>query len=78
MPKYRMPIVATTFVEVEADNLDLAITKTYNERPDIPGIDMSEVEWEIDNWAAVEKDGCTIKDKNGELYLSDIMDKEKY
>ncbi len=78
MAKYRIPIVATSFVEVEANNLDEAITKTYRDRPDIPGIDMSEVAWEIDNWAAVEKDGCVIKDRNGDLYLSDIMDKEKY
>ena len=53
--------------------------KVYSESPDIPGIDKSQVsQWEIDNWAAVEKDGCTIKDRNGGLYISDIMDREKY
>jgi len=79
MPKYRIPIVASTYVEVEAVNLDRAMDKVYSESPDIPGVDKSQVSlWEIDNWAPVEKDGATIKDNNGELYISDIMDRTQY
>lgn len=79
MKKYRIPIIAMTYTEVEAENLEDAISQINSGDPDTPGIDKSEVDtWEIDEWRSVQVNGETITDKNGDLYLSDIMKPSDY
>lgn len=80
MAKYRLPIQAISYVEVEADTLQEAILNINNGVPDVPGINVSEVfNWEIDQWSSFEKDNELVMDSEGnDLYLSDIMDHTKY
>lgn len=79
MPKYIIPIMVLSKVEVEADNLEEALNKINNGNPDIPGVNKAEINsWEINEWEYIEKDNQILDDENGNLYLSDILDKTKY
>ena len=79
MAKYKLPVIANSFIEVEADNLEKAINKAYKEKIHAPGIDYSSIDnWEIDQWKSFEKDGKTVEDEESELYISDIMNQSEY
>lgn len=79
MAKYKLPVIANSFIELEAENLEEAIKKAYKEKIHIPGIDMSSIDnWEIDRYSPFEKDGETVVDNDCETYIVDIIDKTEY
>lgn len=80
MSKYRLPIQVISYIEVEAETLEDAITDIHNGTPDVPGIDLSKVsDWEVDRWQSIFKNEEELLDKDGiSLYLSDITDHTKY
>lgn len=80
MAKYKIPVQAISYVEIEADNLEQAVEQVNHGEVSIPGIDKSKVSnWEVDQWSIFEKDDQIVVDEDDScLYLSDILDHSKY
>ena len=80
MAKYKIPVQAISYVEIEADNLEQAVKQVNHGEISIPGIDKSKVSnWEVDQWSIFEKDDQIVVDEDDScLYLSDILDHSKY
>lgn len=83
MPKYNIPLLINTTIEVEAENLEQAVDAVHKlgnkEVSKKINIDLSKVEnWEVDQWAPIQKGDETIGNEDGDLYLGDCFDQTKY
>lgn len=73
MSKYRLPILATSYLEVEADSLEQAMSNVYEGTKSIRGIDVDEVEeWGVDHWQPFYKDGEEVKSDGQSVFIGEV------
>lgn len=79
MAKYRIPIEAISYTEVEADNLADAIADVCKGTPDVEGVNLYEVDnWGVSLYDSIFKDGEELIEEETDeyIYLSDIPNNE--
>ncbi|AIY85304.1 hypothetical protein U729_3218 (plasmid) [Clostridium baratii str. Sullivan] len=78
MPKYRIPMQIISYTEIEADNLENAISNVCSGLPDVEGVNLSYVDsWEVSQYDSIFIDGEELYNKEMDegIYLSDIKNK---